>query len=123
MAKFDPFLSLVCARVEALGRNPRKGRDQILPSGNLGSDAGGEVKLVNRECKRPSPRAYISRFQKFAHVMSSFVGVRFSPVIHLPQFVEIYADCSRELEIDEGPPLCSAVEVCAGLSIFLIARS
>ena len=30
-AKFDPFLSLDCARVEAVwGRNPRKGRDQIL---------------------------------------------------------------------------------------------
>ena len=32
MAKFDPFLSLDCARVEgvAWGRNPRKGRDQNL---------------------------------------------------------------------------------------------
>ena len=30
MAKFDPFLSLDCARVEGGGRNPRKGRDQIL---------------------------------------------------------------------------------------------
>ena len=29
-AKFDPFLSLDCARVEG-----RKGRDQILPCGNL----------------------------------------------------------------------------------------
>ena len=29
MAKFDPFLSLDCARVGAWGRNPRKGRDQI----------------------------------------------------------------------------------------------
>ena len=29
-AKFDPFLSLDCARVEGVGRNPRKGRDQIL---------------------------------------------------------------------------------------------
>ena len=37
MAKFDPFLSLDCARVEGVGRNPRKGRDQILPSGNLDS--------------------------------------------------------------------------------------
>ena len=36
MAKIDPFLSLDCARVEGVGRNPRKGRDQILPSGNLG---------------------------------------------------------------------------------------
>ena len=35
-AKFDPFLSLDCAP-HALhpGANPRKGRDQILPSGNL----------------------------------------------------------------------------------------
>ena len=30
MAKFDPFLSLDGARVEGVGRNPRKGRDQIL---------------------------------------------------------------------------------------------
>ena len=30
MAKFDPFLSLDCARVEGVGRNRRKGRDQIL---------------------------------------------------------------------------------------------
>ena len=30
MAKFDPFLSLDCAGVEGVGRNPRKGRDQIL---------------------------------------------------------------------------------------------
>ena len=31
MAEFDPILSL-----EGGGRNPRIGRDQILPSGNLG---------------------------------------------------------------------------------------
>ena len=30
MAKFDPFLSLDCARMEGVGRNPRNGRDQIL---------------------------------------------------------------------------------------------
>ena len=30
MAKFDPFPTLDCARVEGVGRNPRKGRDQIL---------------------------------------------------------------------------------------------
>ena len=30
MAKFDPFLSLDCARVEEWGCDPRKGRDQIL---------------------------------------------------------------------------------------------
>ena len=34
-AKFDTFHSLDCARVEGVGRNPRKGRNQILPSGNL----------------------------------------------------------------------------------------
>ena len=33
-AKFDHFLSLDCARVEGVGRNPGKGRDQILLSGN-----------------------------------------------------------------------------------------
>ena len=30
IAKFDPFLSLDCTRVEGGGCNPRKGRDQIL---------------------------------------------------------------------------------------------
>ena len=35
MAKFDPFLSLDCAPRPPPWRNPRKGRDQILPSGNL----------------------------------------------------------------------------------------
>ena len=35
-AKFDPFLSLDCAPTPPPWRNPRKGRDQILPSGNLG---------------------------------------------------------------------------------------
>ena len=33
-AKFDPFLSLDCAPRPPPWRNPRKGRDQILPSGN-----------------------------------------------------------------------------------------
>ena len=36
-AKFDPFLSLDCTPPDPPPwRNPRKGRDQILPSGNLG---------------------------------------------------------------------------------------
>ena len=30
MAKFDPFLSMEDARVEGVGRNPRKGRDLVL---------------------------------------------------------------------------------------------
>ena len=34
-AKYDPFLSLDCAPHPPPWRNPRKGRDQILPSGNL----------------------------------------------------------------------------------------
>ena len=34
-AKFDPFLSLDCAPCPPPWRNPRKGRDKILPSGNL----------------------------------------------------------------------------------------
>ena len=33
-AKFDPFLSLDCTPHPPLCRNPREGRDQILPSGN-----------------------------------------------------------------------------------------
>ena len=38
MAKFDPFLSLDCAPSPSTlaWRNPRKRRDQILPSGNRG---------------------------------------------------------------------------------------
>ena len=40
-AKFDPFLSLDCAPTP-FTLHPRKGRDQILPSGNLeGGRAGG----------------------------------------------------------------------------------
>ena len=34
-AKFDPFLSLDCNPRPPPWRNPRKGRDQILPSGNI----------------------------------------------------------------------------------------
>ena len=34
-AKFDPFLSLDCAPRPPPWHNPRKGRDKILPSGNL----------------------------------------------------------------------------------------
>ena len=43
-AKFDPFLSLDCAWVE--GVEERKGRDPILPSGNLAHrrDAEGDMK-------------------------------------------------------------------------------
>ena len=47
MAKFDPFLSLDCAPRPPPWRNPRKGRDQILPSGNPvtkgGCDEEGRV--------------------------------------------------------------------------------
>ena len=35
-AKFDPFLSLDCAPRPPPWCNPRKGRDQIMPSGNIG---------------------------------------------------------------------------------------
>ena len=35
LQKFDPFLSLDCAPTPLPWRNPWKGRDQILPSGNL----------------------------------------------------------------------------------------
>ena len=37
-AKFDPFLSLDCAPNPTPWHNPRKGRDQILPSGNTDLD-------------------------------------------------------------------------------------
>ena len=37
-AKFDPFLSLECVLCPPTRRNIRKGRDQILPSGNLEKD-------------------------------------------------------------------------------------
>ena len=41
-AKFDPFLSLDCAPPRPPPwRNPRKGRDQILPSGNTEQPAAG----------------------------------------------------------------------------------
>ena len=48
MAKLDPFLSLDCARVEGVGRNPRKGRDPILPSGNLAENMGEGRRQRNR---------------------------------------------------------------------------
>ena len=35
-AKFDPFLSLDCAPTPSTLAQSRKGRNQILPSGNLG---------------------------------------------------------------------------------------
>ena len=40
-AKFDPSFSLDCAPRLPPWRNPRKIRDQILPSGNLGGHDGG----------------------------------------------------------------------------------
>ena len=47
-AKFDPFLSLDCARVEGVG----EGRDQILPSGNLACDSSPEAAPADRRRKR-----------------------------------------------------------------------
>ena len=54
-AKFDPFLSLDCAPRPPPWRNPRKGRDQILQSGNLeGQRQRGEQ---DQSAQRPqSPR-------------------------------------------------------------------
>ena len=49
LQKFDPFLSLNCARVDGGGR--RKGRDQILLSGNLETERERE-----RERERESRR-------------------------------------------------------------------
>ena len=56
-AKFDPFLSLDCPPTR---RNPRKGRDQLLPSGNLALhiDFGSGMKFVR---SRPVESAPISR--------------------------------------------------------------
>ena len=51
-AKFDPFLSLDCAPHPPPWRNPRKGRDQILPSGNLDEgrkDMRTELKAQGQE--------------------------------------------------------------------------
>ena len=50
MAKFDPYLSLDCARVEGVGRIPRKGRDQILPSGNTGRRE--ERAVIKEKCMK-----------------------------------------------------------------------
>ena len=47
-AKFDPFLSLDCAPFPPPWRNPRKGRDQILPSGNT------DLTFVEGDCG-PAP--------------------------------------------------------------------
>ena len=48
-AKFDPYLSLDCGPA-LLWRNPRKGRDQILPSGNpaISKDLSSTLLLISR---------------------------------------------------------------------------
>ena len=46
-AKFDPFPSLDCAHRPPPWRNPRRGRDQLLPSGNLEEEGtGNEIVAV-----------------------------------------------------------------------------
>ena len=54
-AKFDPFLSLDCAPHPPHWHNPRKGRDQILTSGNLGQE-----REVNECTERPPSAAEAS---------------------------------------------------------------
>ena len=59
-AKFDPFLSLDCAPRPPPWRNPRKGRDQILPSGSTGShlSVAASLSFVKRAPPvRPSPHS------------------------------------------------------------------
>ena len=62
MAKFDPFLSLDCARVEGVGAQSQ-GRDQILPSDNPVAHAlfGGARKF-----------AYPLRARSYIHAVSLF---------------------------------------------------
>ena len=71
-AKFDPFLSLDCAPTPSTlcppspppGRNPRKGRDQILPSGNLDlptlkdASGGGVSDTARGELSDPDADSY-----------------------------------------------------------------
>ena len=53
MAKFDPFLSMDCARVEGVGAQSRKGRDQILPSGN--TDVNLTYLYTWEKCEQAQP--------------------------------------------------------------------
>ena len=55
--KFHPFLSLDCAPTP--WRNPRKGRDQILPSGNL-APRGKRVRLAPFSASY-SPSSFVVR--------------------------------------------------------------
>ena len=65
-ARFDPFLSLDCAPRPPPWHNPRKGRDQILPSGNTeqgsaAAKAGGGVRGGGRAQPPQAPGTQFNR--------------------------------------------------------------
>ena len=53
-AKLDPFLSLDRSPCPPTRRHPRKGRDLILPSGNLASDPGFATRHGRQAVSVPS---------------------------------------------------------------------
>ena len=56
-SKFDPFLSLDCAPRPQPWRNPRKGRDQILPTGNLSFTDPNSIAATSSPPDRPRSTA------------------------------------------------------------------
>ena len=72
-AKFDPFPSLDCATP---WRNPRKGRDQLLPSGNLAAAEAASTAATPEvvKKKRGRPRKNPPNVNKSDEVMSQDVG-------------------------------------------------
>ena len=68
MAKFNPFLSLDCTPRPPPWRNPRRGRDQILPFGNLGKGGEKQLRLL---CwcspKRCHADAIVAKIVEIAH--------------------------------------------------------
>ena len=67
-AKFDPFLSLDCAPPRPPPwRNPRNGRDQILPSGNTDGEAAAAAAIEVRPRERTfeADAAPVARWSAF----------------------------------------------------------
>ena len=62
-AKFDPFLSFDCAPLPPHWRNPRNGRDQILPSGNLGVRLN-ELELSSGSILEKARAAFVAKLAK-----------------------------------------------------------
>ena len=84
-AKFDPFLSLNCAPRPPTWRNPRRGRDQILPSGNLAGRLGNmELFVILEYCRHGNLLQYLRKnrrsFSSGTIVRNRSIGSRYSRI-------------------------------------------